>query len=229
MPLVTTTGNNAFRDCDLLVTVTASNITEFGVSTFRDCSELVTVNVPVLETIGSSCFQSCGKLTTYNGGAEITIKDASFSGTGITSFSSDTLLTIGELSFKDCNNLESFIATSLTDVSNDAFNGSGKLNNFEAPVLQTLGDDLTDNSVFSNIPIQPTVNCVFEVPISFMTADNGNPEGDINVLLNLGWNPRYGNNIQFDIDTTLDATTDEFIFPVSGNVDIKIDWGMVHL
>ena len=93
---VTTIGNDAFRDCSNLTTVTISensNLTTIGSSAFFNCSSLTSIYIPnSVTTIGSSAFSNCSSLTPI--------------------FIPSSVTTIGDYAFDNCSNLTIYCETS---------------------------------------------------------------------------------------------------------------------
>ena len=101
---VTSIGNNAFRDCSGLTSVTIPNsVTSIGNNAFRDCSGLTSVTIGnSVTSIGESAFEDCSGLTS------VTIPNS--------------VTRIGEYAFRVCSGLTSIeIPNSVTSIGRYAF------------------------------------------------------------------------------------------------------------
>ena len=102
---VTTIGNEAFRLCSSLTSVTIPNsVTTIGNSAFSICSSLTSVTIPnSVTTIGDNAFMGCSSLTS------VTIPNS--------------VTTIGSEAFSDCTNLQKVnIGNSVKTIGEFAFN-----------------------------------------------------------------------------------------------------------
>ena len=111
---ITSIGNNAFYDCDALVSLTISfpNLAE---GAFSDCDNLTSVTVSGnLKTIDKTMFSGCSKLSTLNiSGSVETIGDGAFDGFNLTSLNiSGRVGTIGANAFDDNDQMTTFTVTS---------------------------------------------------------------------------------------------------------------------
>ena len=128
---VTSLGQNAFRECRGLTTVTfvgTSQLQTIGQSAFQGCISLETITIPATVTsIENYAFLSCRGLTTviFVGISQLrTIGVAAFdSCLTLGSFTIPaTVTTIGDYAFYTCTNLESItIPASVTSIGLDAF------------------------------------------------------------------------------------------------------------
>ena len=140
---VTGIGDNAFRSCTKLTTVTIqSGVTSIGYSAFRGCTGLTEITIPdSVTSIGNYAFEGCTGLT------EITIPD-SVTGIGDNAFRSCTKLTtvtiqsgatsIGHSAFRGCTGLtEITIPDSVTSIGTSAFYGCTGLTEITIPDSMT--------------------------------------------------------------------------------------------
>ena len=108
---VTTVGNNAFRECYSLSSVSLPNtITTIGDYAFCDCSQLYTISLPQeVTSIGNGAFTGCINLNSVNNLNNVT--------------------SIGASAFADCRNLYSIIIPNTVEVIGaNAFSGTGWYN-----------------------------------------------------------------------------------------------------
>ncbi|MBR6292083.1 MAG: leucine-rich repeat protein [Bacteroidales bacterium] len=102
---VTAIGQDAFQNCDEMVSITMPNsVTTIGSSAFVYCQSLTTVNLSENVTaIGSYAFAYCQSLTTVN--------------------FSENVTTIGSYAFAGCQSLATFnFSENLTSIDDNAFN-----------------------------------------------------------------------------------------------------------
>ena len=126
--VVTSIGNEAFRDCGGLMSVTIpGGVKNIGYYAFYYCTGLTSVTIPdSVTSIGFSAFEGCTRLTS------VTIPD------GVTS--------IGDYAFYYCNNLTSVtIPDSVTSIGNYAFEDCTRLTSVTIidnglHNLKTIGD-----------------------------------------------------------------------------------------
>ena len=125
---VTTIGNEAFRLCSSLTSVTIPNsVTTIGNSAFSYCSHLTSVTIPnSVTTIGNSAFSDCSSLTSVTiGNSVTTICNDAFRGcSSLTSVTiPNSVTTIGSEAFSDCTNLQKVnIGNSVKTIGEFAFN-----------------------------------------------------------------------------------------------------------
>lgn len=140
----TSIGDNAFRDCTRLTSVTIGNsVTSIGNSAFGACSSLTSITIPdSVTSIGSYAFQVCSGLTSVTIGNRVTsIGSGAFGGcTGLTSVTiSDSVKSIGDYAFSGCTGLMSItIPDSVTSIGSSAFEGCSSLTsiNFKGIIEQ---------------------------------------------------------------------------------------------
>ena len=130
---VTKIGDNAFEFCESLTGVTIGNsVMTIGNGAFRGCSSLTNVTIPDSVTmIGESAFVICSSLVEFNGkfasddGRCLMIYGTlnSFAPAGLTEYTiPDTVATIGDDAFNDCDTLTSVtIPGSVTKIGDYAF------------------------------------------------------------------------------------------------------------
>ena len=175
---LTTIGNNAFRGCSGLGSITIpASVTSIGHYAFIQCTNLATVTFSEgsnLTTIGHDAFYECGSL------GSIAIPD------GVTSIGDFTFYYCSELSsvsipasvtsiglkaFYDCSKLSSVsIPASVTTIGNSAFDGCTKLATVtfsEDSHLTTIGNWAFGHTALSSIAIPDGVTSIGESAFSY--------------------------------------------------------------
>ena len=146
---VTSIGNWGFSDCTALTTVNIPNsVTSIGDSAFCGCSSLISVTIPSSVTsIGVGAFCGCSNLTTIVVEEGNTKYDSRNNCNAIIESSSNTLIagckntmipnsvtSIGEYAFDDCNGMTSIIIpSSVTSIGDHAFSGCSRLTSVNIP------------------------------------------------------------------------------------------------
>ena len=146
---VTTIGQDAFRDCSSLTSVTIPNsVTTIRWSAFSGCSTLTSVTIPNSVTkIGDSAFAYCSALTSVtipNSVTEIG-SSAFFNCSALTSVTIPNSVTeIGGSAFRDCSALTSVtIPNSVTKIGIGAFRDCSALTSVTIPNSVTIIDHHT--------------------------------------------------------------------------------------
>ena len=136
---VTSIGDNAFRDCSGLTSVTIPNsVTSIGDGAFAFCSGLTSVTIPnSVTSIGEGAFFGCSGLTTMTIPNSVTsIGDLVFYGcSGLTSVTiSNSVTSIGYGAFSGCSSLTTVtIPNSVTLIGDSAFSGCSSLTTVTIP------------------------------------------------------------------------------------------------
>ena len=124
---VTSIGNQAFRDCSSLTTITLPNsITSIQDLAFCNCSSLTTITLPnSIMSIGSGAFRDCSSLTTITLPNSITsIGSGAFSGcSSLTTITlPNSITSIGSSAFSGCSSLTTItLPNSITSIGEYAF------------------------------------------------------------------------------------------------------------
>ena len=137
---VTSIGNEAFRGCSGLTSVTIpTGVTSIGDSAFEDCSGLTSVTIPnSVTSIGESAFSGCSSLVTLNFNA-INCQDFSLDystfGTSLTTVNvGDCVQRIPANFVEGCSGLTSVtIGNSVTSIGDYAFCGCSGLTSVTIP------------------------------------------------------------------------------------------------
>ena len=182
---VTSIGDEAFRECKKLTSVTIPNsVTSIGNYAFYECFSLTSVTIPnSVTSIGGRAFQACTSLTSVTLGNSVTsIGDEAFrecknltsitipnSVTSIggrafqacTSLTSVTLgnsvTSIGDEAFRECKNLTSItIPNSVTSIGKSAFYNCANLTSITIPnSVTSIGDE-----AFFNIDLPIVISLI---------------------------------------------------------------------
>lgn len=134
---VTEIGENAFRFCDNLTSVSIPNsVTRIGDCAFQECGQLKSVVIPnSVEEIGNHAFDYAG-LTNVNFGNSIkTIGGNAFTGCQFTSLTlPEGLLSIGENAFSECSSMKSInLPGTLVSIGELAFDMCSSLSSITIP------------------------------------------------------------------------------------------------
>jgi hypothetical protein len=144
-----------FQNCGSLTSISFASVTVINFGSFSQCPSLASVNLPSVTTIGNQSFYYCTSLVSINAPSLLTLSDQAFAEcTSLTSVSFPNLLKIGIQSFRSC--------TSLTNIN--------------IPSCINLGPTVNSDGVFSSISQN---NITLTIPAALMTADAGDPDGDI--------------------------------------------------
>ncbi len=165
---VTSIGNNAFKDCDRLTSVTIpSSVTSIGSYAFNSCDDLSYITIPEnVTSIGSYAFQSCNKLSSV------------ILPSGLTSISSglfcycenltyitvpENVTSIGDSAFYYCTSLASVrIPAAVKMISSDAFLNCGNLKRIT--FAHSMSDELSINSNAFSSYYGDAINTALLVP-----------------------------------------------------------------
>ncbi len=199
---VTIIGDNAFRECSGLTSVTIPNsVTTIGNSAFYGCSGLTSVTIPgSVTTIGSSAFSGCSGLTSVTiGNSVTTIGSEAFSGcSGLTSI----VVESGNTKYDSRNNCNAIIETatktlisgckntiipnSVTTIGSSAFSGCAGLTSVTIPnSVVTIGfDAFTHCTGLTSVTIPNSVTSIGSEAFSgcsdltSMVVESGNTKYD---------------------------------------------------
>jgi len=144
-PLVTAISAYAFQNCTALKTAKlpawAGSSSSFA--EFLGCTALVLANIPVATSLNRT-FSGCTHLASVNCPSLISIIDDSFANTALTSFSSDSVTSIGNAAhngcFTDCASLASVSMTACTSIGVYAFQRCSSLATAYLPACTSIGN-----------------------------------------------------------------------------------------
>ena len=183
--IITTIGNNAFKDCERLKTLNIPNVTTLEVGAFENCVSLESFNSSSITSMSSS-FKGCTSLESVN----ITAKNISLMGdcfvgcTSLKSFSATKVTYIGQRAFQNCSSLVSFTYSESTigKISDYTFQGCSSLaSSLTFPTVTELW-----GSAFKGCSLLPNVY----LP-SLTTMTNGSQFADCTSLVYLDF-PKLG-------------------------------------
>ncbi len=151
---ITSFGTYTFQNCKKLTSATINYGTAKGL--FDGCTKLSNVTIgPSSIVIRAEVFRNCKSLTTFNFSKAGSIENNAFEGTGLTSVSFTTGLTIGQNAFKNCKELltVSITGTSTNSLGVGVFTGCSKLKSATLPtnvsfVPQEMFKDCTSLDTF---------------------------------------------------------------------------------
>lgn len=144
---VTSIGNNAFRDCKYLKSVSIpDDVTNIGNYAFHMCSVLASLEIPnSVSNIGSSAFEGCQALSSINIPTSLTtIESSAFEYCiNLTSLTiPSNIICIGPRAFHRCSGLTSVsISENVTSIEKAAFYGCAALTSITIPnKVTTIGE-----------------------------------------------------------------------------------------
>jgi len=153
---VTRVGNNAFSDCQGLVSITLpASVTSVGSRAFDGCTGLLTADLAVsLISIGEYAFHGCTNLTNIALPSSLTsLGNRAFEGcTGLLSVDFPAnLASIGDSAFNGCTSLEGItIPASVTSLGGGAFNHCTSLVNIDVDPMNPSYSSL-DGVLFDKV------------------------------------------------------------------------------
>ena len=149
---VTSIGDDSFKDCSSLESVTIPNsVTSIGYRAFANCENLASVTIPnSVTSIGNRAFAYCENLASVTISINATsIGDDTFRGCGLTSITiPNSVTSIGSHAF-DSSTIESVeIGNSVTSIGSYAFNDCESLESITIPESVTsIGSHAFDNCI----------------------------------------------------------------------------------
>ena len=175
---VTSIGDNAFRDCATLTSITIPNsVTTFGTFAFRNCTSLTSVSIPnSVTTFGTNIFNGCTALASVMLPTNLLeIPIGCFTGCASLSAISipNSVTSIQRFAFGGCTSLSSIsIPNSVTTITSYSFNGCNSLSSIYIPNSVTTIEDYAFRScsILSYISIP---NFVTSIGIEAFFSCNG--------------------------------------------------------
>ena len=142
MPSVTTIGDYAFNACEALTSVSMPSVTTIGDEAFMYCNALTSVSMPEVTMIGLNAFSDCSALTSVSMPSVTTIGDEAFySCDALTSVEMSSVTTIGGWAFRYCSSLTSVSMPSVTTIGVAAFEYCSSLTSIDIPASVTMIGD----------------------------------------------------------------------------------------
>jgi hypothetical protein len=202
LPNLTTAGDSCFSYCSSLVTLNLPALTTAGNLFIEDCTNLETVDLPLLTDIDSNIFLSCPNITTVNLSSLVTTTGFGFSNlsnlttvnlssltaapisfffncVSLTTISLPALTAAGNSCFSNCINLTNVDLPVLTIIETGGFLNCTSLTSINLPSCTNLGETVGVDFVFQDVSGN---NITLTIPSALMTANAGNPDGDIQYL-----------------------------------------------
>lgn len=172
---ITTIGDNAFKNCYNLLSITLPNsITTIGSYAFYKCYNLSSITLPdSITTIGSYAFYGCYILSSITLPNSITTigDDTFYYCTGLSSITlPNNIATIGDNAFYSCCSLSSItFPNSVTTIGNYAFSNCYNVRYYDFSTFTTI-PELGGTNVFSSIFNNADANTKIRVPLSLYTT-----------------------------------------------------------
>ena len=169
---VTSIGDNAFRNCSGLTSITIPNsVTSIGVYAFSDCSGLTSITIPNSVTrIGRSAFDYCSGLTSITIPNSVTSIGSFMYCSSLTSITiPNSVTSIGNESFMGCSGLTSItIPNSVTSIGNEAFRNCSGLSSITIPnSVDSIGNEAFRNCFsLTSITIPNSVTRIYDYAFS---------------------------------------------------------------
>ncbi len=164
---VTYIGNEAFRDCSNLRSVSLpKNLEVIGEQAFRECTGLTSANIPEsVKEIGRGAFYNCSQIPSLTLGNSVkSIGDYAFRGcSSLTTVEiPESVKELGKYAFAVCNNLASVtIPNSLSEISEGAFCENPALKTMTIPTSVTeIGKYAFYNTALSSVTIPNSVTAI---------------------------------------------------------------------
>ena len=165
---VSSIGDSAFWDCELLKSITIpDSVTSIGERAFQYCESLTSITIPdSVTSIGESAFHECTSLTSVTIPDSVTkIGDYTFyKCSSLTSITiPDSVTSIGYSAFYGCKSLTSVtIPDSVTSIGGSAFNGCTSLTSITIPdsVTSIEGSAFYGCSSLTSIVIPDSVTSI---------------------------------------------------------------------
>ena len=171
---VVSVGNEAFRNCSSLTSVTIPNsVTSIGDYAFSHCSSLTSVTIPnSVTSIGNSAFCYCTGLTSVTIGNSVTgIGNSAFCYcTGLTSVTiGNSVTSIGDWAFDGCSGLTSVtIGNSVTNIGYSAFSYCSGLVNI---YMEAVVPPSIEMNTFGNVSSSAIVHVPFGFSAVYKSTD----------------------------------------------------------
>ena len=178
---VTSIGNGAFSDCKSLLNINIPNgVTSIGDSVFVDCNSLISITIPSsVIAIGMNPFRGCHADLKNESKAFIYEHNVLFDRdkTAIISYRAkeanyvipDSVISIGECAFSECNSLTSIIIPdSVTSIGYSTFSECKSLTNINIPdSVTSIGDfAFSECKSLTNINIPDSVTSIGDFAFS---------------------------------------------------------------
>ena len=138
---VETIGENAFRDCYSLATISFPEAKTIGGFAFAYCSKLTIVSFPAVEIIGNGAFYSCTSLATVSLPAAMRIYQHAFHYcSSLTTASFPAVMDIDNYAFQFCTSLTTASFPAATTIGSYAFDNCTNLTTVSFPAATSIDE-----------------------------------------------------------------------------------------
>lgn len=132
----------AFYNCDLLISINLGNVTSIGTRAFASCDELTHVDLGRVTVIPEDAFFDCGSLSDIDLKYVTSIGPSAFSSCGLTEADLTSVTSLGGSAFCGCFDLTSVkLGGNLTSIEESAFLACEKLTEIDLSHITSIGND----------------------------------------------------------------------------------------
>ena len=176
-----TAGDYCFAFCTSLVNPNFSGLTSSGDSCFYSCTNMQNPDFSSLVTATYQCFMYCTSLALTIFTSLKTAEYLSFYGcSSLVNPDFSSLESIGEECYHNCSGLSNPNFSSVKTIGDYAFAHCSAFVDLNFPALENLGTTVANNNVFWP---KYGLDITLTIPTSLMTCNGGNPDGDIQYLI----------------------------------------------
>ena len=138
---LTNIGSYSFKGCTALQTINShASLNTIETEAFYGCTALTTLaNMPSLNTIKSYAFYNTTSLNDFTQSSVKTVETQAFRYSGIKTFTSNSITSIGNAAFNGCTRLTKIDSTSSVSIGESAFAGCTALTSLNATGVTSIG------------------------------------------------------------------------------------------